>query len=364
MRGVMLNKTAFARIFDFVAGPWPIHPIGFAIIAGFLNQFSGVRLAVSHGQSTAEAWIHFLPSSIAMAAILWAGFALTSVLIKRAPTRRQKQATYLGINFLISGIFAVLFGIYDGRPVMDAPLNTLRMYLVILTVSTIFGISENRIRRQATRAEDALAEVDRQRSLLLQADEGTRREVADFLHDRVQAGLVVANMQLGNISEKLSDQHKAELKSVIEELEEIRRFDVRDASRLLSPDIAVVGLERCLTELSARYRDSMHIAVNVSLEPSTIDTRRQLAIYRIVEQGLLNAAVHGHATQCQVKVLRSGELLEITVQNNGRVLSETANSSGSGTAVIDAWTSQFSGSWSLTMGQDNQVLLRASLSSS
>lgn len=357
----MQNKPFFLRIFNFIAGPWPIHPVGFAIIAGFLNQFSGVRVAVSHGQSTAAAWIHYLPSSLAMSALLWAGFAFTTWVINRATRRGYKQIAYLGLTLLIAAIFAVIFGIYDKRDITDAPLNTLRMYLVILTVSTIFGISENRIRRQATRAEEALSEVDRQRSLLLQADESTRREVADFLHDRVQAGLVVATMELNNIAEKLSEQHRSEIKSVVEELEEIRRFDVRDASRLLSPDIAVVGLERCLTDLTTKYRDSMNITVNVNFDLSLVDAQHQLAIYRIIEQGLLNAAVHGHAAHCTVEISTNNGCLIITVLNDGHPLAPDQNASGSGTAVIDAWTSQFSGEWSLTMNESAYVILRAKI---
>lgn len=361
MRGEMQNKSVFLRVFNFIAGPWPIHPVGFAIIAGFLNQFSGVRAAVSQGQSTAAAWIHYLPSSLAMSALLWAGFAFASWVIGRASHRRNKQIAYLGITLLIAAIFSVIFGIYDNREITDAPLNALRMYLVILTVSTIFGISENRIRRQATRAEDALNEVDRQRTLLLQADESTRREVADFLHDRVQAGLVVATMELNNIAEKLSEQHRSEIKSVVEELEEIRRFDVRDASRLLSPDIAVVGLERCLSDLTTKYRDSMNITVSMNLDLATVDTQHQLAIYRIVEQGLLNAAVHGQAAHCTVEVSTSNNHVIINVLNDGHPLTPDHNATGSGTAVIDAWTSQFSGEWSLTMNESASVVLSAKI---
>jgi two-component system sensor histidine kinase UhpB len=347
---------------EFIAGPWALRPLSFGIIAAFLNQFSDVRAAVSLGKAPIRAWLESFPSSIAIGVTLGLSFWVIALIIRRCTTQRSRQISYhLGIFILAFG-FALAYGYLFGRPLADAPFNTLRVYVVILTVSIIFGVGEQRVARQATRAENALDEVDRQRSLLLRADEDTRREVADFLHDRVQAGLVVANMELNKVSEKLSDQHKAEIRSIIAELEEIRRFDVRDASRLLSPDLNVVGLNQSISELAGRYRSSMKILTQLDTAMSEVSNEKQLAVYRICEQGLLNAAIHGKADRCVLRTtVTSKTTVTIHLDNNGHPLREPHLGAGSGTAVIDAWVSKFSGTWTLKNTDDGQVSLTATL---
>ncbi|AWR21643.1 sensor histidine kinase [Aurantimicrobium photophilum] len=350
------------RIAEFIAGPWSIRPIGFGVISAFLNQFSDVRAAVSAGRAPVMAWLESFPSSAAIGLSLGLSFAALAWAMRRTEPLRRKQLIYhVGIALIAIG-FAVAYGLFYNRPFKDVPFNSVRVYLAIMVVSIIFGVGEKRVRAQASRAESALAEVDRQRSLLLQADEDTRREVADLLHDRVQAGLVVANLELNKISEKLSEQHKAEIRSIVAELEEIRRFDVRDASRLLSPDIAVQGLNHCISELTQRYRSTMQVSVQLDEYHSEFPVEKLLAIYRICEQGLLNAALHGNADHCLIRTsTESDGTVVILVENNGAPLSEKPHTAGSGTAVIDAWVSKFGGTWSLTNSGSGQVQLRATL---
>lgn len=347
---------------SFIAGPWSIHPIGFGVIAAFLNQFSDVRAAVGAGRAPISAWLTSFPTSLVIGFSLGVCFWLVARAIRRCATLRGKQICYHSGIFMISAAFASIYGTVYGRSLQDAGFNTVRVYLVILSVSIIFGVGEKRVLAQASRAENALAEVDRQRSLLLQADEDTRREVADFLHDRVQAGLVVANLELNNISEKLSEQHKAEIRSVVAELEEIRRFDVRDASRLLSPDIAVLGLNHCITELTQRYRNSMKVTLHLDAPTARIHPEQELAVYRICEQALLNAALHGSAEHCTVRsIFDEKGNISITVENNGSPLPDLAGTPGAGTAVIDAWVSKFEGTWSLTNTETGTVRMNAQI---
>lgn len=346
----------------FVAGPWSIRPIGFGVIAAFLNQFSDVRAAVGAGKAPISAWLASFPTSLVIGFSLGFSFWLVARLIHKCTTLRSKQLCYHAGIFIVAAAFASIYGTVYGRSLQDAGFNTLRVYLVILSVSIIFGVGEKRVLAQARRAENALTEVDRHRSLLLQADEDTRREVADFLHDRVQAGLVVANLELNNISEKLSEQHKAEIRSVVAELEEIRRFDVRDASRLLSPDIAVLGLNHCITELTQRYRNSMKVTLHLDVPTAHINPERELAVYRICEQALLNAALHGKAEHCTIKsTYDSAGNITLSIENNGARLVEQSGKTGSGTAVVDAWVSKFNGTWSLVNTEDGTVEMKVQL---
>jgi nickel-type superoxide dismutase maturation protease len=85
---------------------------------------------------------------------------------------------------------------------------------------------------------------------------------------------------------------------------------VRCARRHLSPDLQRIGLETALRELSDAYRPGMSVtsvlAKSCTDRPASESASTQTtAVYRIFEQGLLNAAVHGHASECSSVVSES-----------------------------------------------------------
>jgi glucose-6-phosphate-specific signal transduction histidine kinase len=71
-----------------------------------------------------------------------------------------------------------------------------------------------------------------------------------------------------------------------------------------------------------------------------------LAIYRICEQGFLNALTHGQAKNCKVKFWAEKSWVHLTIDNDGSELNNTHGSAG-GSAVIDAWVASFGGTWAL-----------------
>jgi signal transduction histidine kinase len=70
------------------------------------------------------------------------------------------------------------------------------------------------------------------------------------------------------------------------------------------------------------------------------------AIYRVVEQALLNAASHGHASRVDVELsIAADGSLTIAVVDDGRGLPRGEIVRGSGTAIMDAWCAVARGSW-------------------
>ena len=180
--------------------------------------------------------------------------------------------------------------------------------------------------------------------------------MANFLHDNVQANLVVLAVELRKIAAIVDPPHSQEINSVIEEIDDLRALDVRLASRKLSPDIATIGLAATLEELSLEYREALDISLDVSAAP--VPNNLGLCLYRITEQALLNAALHGQASKCSVKVIQdSNNELVLSVTNDGLPVPEY-RTSGTGSAVIESWVQKFHGSWTL-QSSSGETLLRA-----
>jgi signal transduction histidine kinase len=156
------------------------------------------------------------------------------------------------------------------------------------------------------------------------------------------------------------------LRRSIDRLETLRSIDVRRAARALSPSLGdFLDLRSAIEELAAHYAPSMSVAVSVATDVegggAYASQWSRLGAYRIIEQALLNAAVHGRARTCDVRVTRvPGERLEIAVSDDGRGLA-SHRIPGLGTAVITTWTRVLDGTWSLSAAEGGGAVLRAEL---
>ena len=341
-------------------GPWPFRPVLTAVLLVAVNQYAVQLVAQAQDEAVGVAWFTALPVSLAQSLLLFVVLWLALLLQRRFDPGLRRPAVYFAIIALAAVVFSVVISLWLRADPIRLLTLTVRDFMAFAIATAIFGVAGDRVTRQRDRAERALEEVERQREQILVADEQARRDVADYLHDSVQADLVVLSMQLDSLAGHMPAPYADQVRSVVQELESVRLLDVRTASRRLSPDIAALGLAGALHEAAQGYAPTMRVSVDC---PESLPRQRgdeQLATYRIVEQALLNAAVHGKASTCRVQVeVRSESALRVTVTNDGAPLPGVLMS-GAGTAVIDAWVERCDGSWSLTQ-EHGEVVLDARL---
>ncbi len=328
-------------------GPWPIRPAPLAVIYALINQYAMVRVAEAEDASLWTAAIGALPSTLSEIAALFVAAWIARAVQRRFDPDIRRRVIYL-LSVGVAAVIFTLLRLVIVRPDAEqAGLRPLRDYLSIMILTAVLGVAADRVTRQMRRTQEALDLVQVQREQLLVADEQARQEVAQYLHDNVQADLVVLAMQLRSQAATLPREDAERLVSVVDELDKVRLFDVRSASRRLSPDIEVLGLPASLRELASGYAPAMGVVVTCPPGIAAGMPDLSLAIYRIAEQALLNAATHGHATISQVS-MHSAPLgdVRLYVTNNGQPPGP-APVSGTGTAIIQAWVSRFDGEWSI-----------------
>ena len=238
------------------------------------------------------------------------------------------------------------------------PISKIRLFVVVIFLfyflHAAFGISNFRIAEEAKQAKEAKAALEVQRGRLIDSQEQTRKEIADFLHDRLQSDLVVLGIQINRATESMPVESREVLKAFVEEIERIRQIDVREASRALAPELDGPGIAPALNDLSRQYLSVFDVKVQVA-QRDKITEQQRLAIYRIVEQALLNAAKHGSPTNIEIIVNIQNDLIEIWVTNDGRELARQLVA-GAGFAIIDAWVSQYRGQWTVKKVDKNTTL--------
>jgi signal transduction histidine kinase len=330
-------------------GPWPIRPL---VVTLFATTFFGfTALATAILESGAVANVPFgsqVLSVILAAALVW----ICLWLARQWQLRRGLGLVGFLFAFLVAATLGALTRAYASGlqdVVLDSPATAiatvLRLWVPLVIINSIIGVTTSRLQDQVAQTQAALALSRIQQDWMLDADERARRQVADALHDRVQAGLIAACLQL----QGTDPADRRGIDQVIGRLEELRRIDVRRAARALSPTLSEVGLASSIAELASQYEPGMvtHISVDTELDAGgAVSERTRLGIYRIIEQCLLNAAGHGRAANCTVAVTLREGVIHMCAVDDGVGFGDEAPVPGSGSALISTWVRTLDGTWS------------------
>ena len=362
-------STALRTILQFIFGPWPLHPGGVWALYLALSFVSTLRSVTAVGaegelfaaQPISERAGQILVFALAVPTLVVVPLIIYQTLrrrfIHRSVTRAEYFLTLVGASFIGAAFLATIFGTNIFYEIYMGHLNlfnvVLRIFVPLWFMSSLLGLLLGRIQKQSDRAQAALQTVVKQRRLLLESEERVRGQVAAYLHDRVQTDLVSIGLRVRAALALDPKEMAREIESAMDELERVRSEEVRSASRQLSPNLAHVDLNTALRELAGAYRPGLIITSVVS-DPVAKALRlptelsRATGIYRICEQGLLNAAIHGHATECSIQVwFNSDNEFVVEIHDNGVGLPPKRVEPGMGFSVISAWVESMNGRWSL-----------------
>lgn len=348
---------------------WPIRPLPLAILLTLFQILVNFAIVIATARAVGRTLTPIM--LIATLPSIALGFILSFSVLWSLKKLSEYKKSLKGISYWLG---AILFGlamalarflaINDFTPeYWKEPISAVRIFVITalfyLTVHITLGVSSLRLEEQKNAAESAKASLEIQRGKLISAQEDVRRQIADFLHDRLQSDLVLLGMQMQKSSEKLNTEEKAIAHAYINEIERIRQFDVRSVSKQLAPELQGPSMRPALEDLADSYSKVMKIELGLK-ETGNLSKNQKLACYRIIEQALLNAAGHGKADLVAIDVRESDSEISICVRNNGLPLPDQPIA-GAGFAIIEDWVSQSGGEWSLeTEGQLTvlRVLLR------
>jgi signal transduction histidine kinase len=359
-------KQAARVVRHFVLGPWPIHPgllwtFLALLLAGAAWRLIGAQPLLPVASPLAQRVV-----VIVMFAILVPAVGVVPLIIYLRTRGRLSRNPIRSPEYLISLAAAAAVGalviepLLPTFPIMQQILGHpsfietfSRAFIVVWLVSALIGTVYERIQRESDTARAALQTVVTQRRLLLESEERVRGQVAAYLHDRVQTDLVTIGLRIRAAVDLERAEMTREIDASLADLERVRADEVRSASRRLSPHLARVPFDIALRDLAAGYRPGMTINVSVADDAaSRLRTGDSITVatglYRICEQGLLNAAVHGHATECWIQLsLDSQGRFVLSLHDNGVGLPASPTPVGMGTTVISAWSQALDGAWSL-----------------
>ncbi|HZV71355.1 MAG TPA: sensor histidine kinase [Saprospiraceae bacterium] len=144
---------------------------------------------------------------------------------------------------------------------------------------------------------------------ILFSREDERKGLSRELHDHVGQNLVLLNQSLMTGDINKSKQLTQEVLS-----------DIRRVSRELYPwQIEKLGLDAALKDLITTTESLTDILLTYELDPLNefADRDRSLQVYRIVQECLNNLIKHSRARSARITLHRTGDDMQLTVQDNG-----------------------------------------------
>lgn len=184
-------------------------------------------------------------------------------------------------------------------------------------------------------AQSIASERHRQR---LAAAEGERARWARDLHDETLQSLSALQIRLSNA--KRVGQPEALAKAVDEAVEYLQEgiADLRALITDLRPaaldELGVEAAVQALAERAGRHGIDVDVGFDLAYEQGREPTRHtaelEIAVYRIVQEALSNAAKHGKASRAVVEIQEDQETLRVSVRDDGEGFNSAAHTDGFG----------------------------------
>ena len=237
-------------------------------------------------------------------------------------------------------------------------------------------LSFNDMAYRLTKSEKERSERENQRKILLKkiidAQEEERKRVARDLHDKLAQTLASLMIEFKIIENSRTLNH-ANLIKKIKELREIITKEL-DSLRTLCSDLRpsviddlgfVAAVKLFRDEFVKRYRIDCNLKINGDID-SHLDKTVKIAVYRIIQEALINVARHSGADTVSIILGCKNNLLKGIIRDNGKGFDMLKKQDFTGIYGMRERAEMFNGKLSLhsETGKGTTVLFEIPLKSS
>ncbi|MEI8656217.1 cache domain-containing protein [Vibrio sp. Hal054] len=187
--------------------------------------------------------------------------------------------------------------------------------LISITVIAALGASLNlNIRRLAN---EQLSVLNQQ---IIDSQENERQRVSRELHDGVNQLLVAAKYRLDNVGKELNQEKQVRELDASKQVMEQAIVELRRISRDLRPpqldDLGLVaGIETYINDM--RQRTELELVFEHDIEGLEMLQEVETTLYRVIQEAVHNVEKHAQAQGVDIIMQREGQLLILTVSDDG-----------------------------------------------
>ncbi len=183
----------------------------------------------------------------------------------------------------------------------------------------------------------SLEELRRSRERLVATQEEERRRIQRDLHDGLGPALASMRLRL-EACLGLAQETTPALVGNLERLYELVGQATGDIRRLVydlrPPVLDQLGLVAALRQHCERFSRETGIEVRLHAEVgSSVPAAAEVAIFRVVQEALVNVQKHASASRADVRLERRGEWIELHVHDDGTGFPANRPALSSGTGI-------------------------------
>jgi signal transduction histidine kinase len=190
-----------------------------------------------------------------------------------------------------------------------------------------------------------------------------RSRISRELHDSISQDLFSLSLLAGGLEKALppGSPVRGEVQMLAETVQSTNR-EMRALLLELRPStLDEKGLVAALEELVSNYSARLGINVDADLEPVSLAPAAEVAALRIAQEGLANAIKHAHAKTIRMGMHRRGELVEITVSDDGQGFAPNGNGQGLGLRLMRERVDELGGSLTIESREGDGTTVSATL---
>ncbi len=230
-----------------------------------------------------------------------------------------------------------------------APVYYQTRWFLALSLGTVLGLiwSAHRIRlRIVERHQQQISALNER---LMKAQEQERIRIAGELHDGVMQQMLAMTMMLGTAKRRIADDSEARptLEKISDKLIEVGSEIRRMSHDLHPPILQEAGLSQAVRAYCEQFSASSGIPVVCGAGDGldALSRGAALALFRIMQEALGNAAKHAHAARISVQLMRTGDVVTLSVSDDGAGFDRTrlSESGGLGLVMMRERASQLNG---------------------
>jgi len=195
-------------------------------------------------------------------------------------------------------------------------LVSIIVILLIVSFSIILFIIISSRNRRRTQKQKHRFEIEKNAAVaqtLFEAEEKSKYDLSDYIHTTLAS-------DVRDVSEIIKETpiEEQSKENILTRTTEIWK-KVRSVSHELGPaSLKTNGLKDALFDMSQDIEEIYHISVNmICTIEQRFDENFELKVYRIIQDLKNNILAHAQATEIDIQLLKAGDKLSITVEDNG-----------------------------------------------
>jgi two-component system sensor histidine kinase UhpB len=297
------GEAAPAWFFDLVG----VAPAALRIdLPGALVPYQALTLTADAHNEVAEVWLRLRDDILIMGGLAMVTFLLVYLIVGRG---------LKPLRALTSGLRTIEDGGYDTRVRADGPRET-------RSLARSFNHMAEHLERLEARNRVLTAQ-------LLTIQEEERADLARDLHDEVGPFLFSVNVDAAAIAQATDPAARTKIlpyvNSIKSAVTHMQKHVRAILERLRPPSLADVGLAQAIENLGEFWRrthSDLQVGTALNIPANGFGEACDEAIYRLVQEALSNAVLHGHAGAISIAIVVEAGEIRVSVSDDGTGLKD------------------------------------------